>query len=282
MGEVIALKAVPTGEPNKFELARLVDGDTFPLANLPSPTAQGAATVADFLAFKALRDNPHQVTAVQAGAIPVGEKGAPNGVAALDASGKVPSTQIPATQLPSVHVVADAAERLGFPNLIEGDEAIQLDDGSQWLWDGSAWHPRPQSEIVYGAYYKQVESLDPSSTTDDEWETKLSLTTEVLPSGLYKLQVAYGWNHNDSSSDFMGRVVEDGTRQLGQLHFQEPQDTSGSWENTGTNQRQYINRVFYLPISGQHSYTLEYASSDSGEESSIWDSSMEFKRVALA
>ena len=40
--------------------------------------------------------NPHGVTAAQAGAIPASEKGAANGVATLGADGKVPSAQLPA------------------------------------------------------------------------------------------------------------------------------------------------------------------------------------------
>ncbi|GIU69059.1 MAG: hypothetical protein KatS3mg002_0295 [Candidatus Woesearchaeota archaeon] len=39
--------------------------------------------------------NPHSVTAAQVGAVPISEKGAPGGVATLDGSGKVPSSQLP-------------------------------------------------------------------------------------------------------------------------------------------------------------------------------------------
>lgn len=76
--------------------------------------------------------------------IPVGEKGVANGVATLDAGAKIPSAQIPAVALPSVHVVADAAARVAL-TVQEGDEAIQLDDGSHWIYDGAAWHLRQQT-----------------------------------------------------------------------------------------------------------------------------------------
>jgi len=60
----------------------------------------------------------------------------------LDGGGKVPVAQIPATALPEVHVVADAAARIAL-TVQEGDEAIQTDDGSHWIWDGAAWFERP-------------------------------------------------------------------------------------------------------------------------------------------
>ncbi len=76
------------------------------------------------------------------GAIQSSEKGAVNGVASLDSGGKVPTAQIPASALPEVHVVADAAARLAL-TVQEGDEAIQTNDGSHWIYDGSSWHQYP-------------------------------------------------------------------------------------------------------------------------------------------
>lgn len=50
------------------------------------------------------KDNPHGVTAAQAGAIPASEKGAANGVATLGTDGKVPTGQLPAMNYaPSTH-----------------------------------------------------------------------------------------------------------------------------------------------------------------------------------
>lgn len=89
-----------------------------------------------------LTNNPHNVTAGQVGAIPTAEKGAPNGVATLDAGGKVPALQIPAVALPQVYVVPDAAARLAL-SVQEGDEAIQTDDGSHWIYNGTSWFKRP-------------------------------------------------------------------------------------------------------------------------------------------
>lgn len=90
--------------------------------------AQTASTISDF--------------ATAADARITAQKGAVNGLATLDAGGKIPVAQIPATALPQVYVVANAAARLAL-TVQEGDEAIQIDDGSHWIYDGSTWYLRP-------------------------------------------------------------------------------------------------------------------------------------------
>ena len=70
--------------------------------------------------------------------------GTANGIPTLDGGGKIPSAQLPATAIPSVSVVADSTARLAL-TVEEGDEAIQTDDGSQWIYDGSTWIQRVSS-----------------------------------------------------------------------------------------------------------------------------------------
>ena len=86
--------------------------------------------------------NPHGVTVVQTGGIAATEKGVANGIATLDGTTHVPIAQIPAAALSKVYPVADAAARIALTPLYEGDEAIQADDDSQWVWDGSVWIQR--------------------------------------------------------------------------------------------------------------------------------------------
>ncbi len=109
------------------------------LANL------GAAADADLTDHENDTANPHSVTTSQTGGQPVSEKGNANGYAGLDGGGKVPVAQIPATALPEVHVVADEAARLAL-TVQEGDEAIQTDDGSHWIYDGTTWFERPGTD----------------------------------------------------------------------------------------------------------------------------------------
>jgi parallel beta-helix repeat protein len=71
-------------------------------------TPTGAQAKVDTHANKI--DNPHGTTATQVGAIPTSDKGAVNGVASLDGSGKVPSTQLAITPSPrSVTLVVSAS-----------------------------------------------------------------------------------------------------------------------------------------------------------------------------
>lgn len=65
-------------------------------------------------------------------AIQSSEKGANNGVATLDAGGKIPSAQIPAVAITSVYVVANQAARLAL-TAQEGDVAVQTDNGLTYI-----------------------------------------------------------------------------------------------------------------------------------------------------
>jgi hypothetical protein len=66
------------------------------------------------------------------------QKGQNNGICELDANGLVPTNHLPPLAITDVHVVADATERLAL-SAQEGDVAIQTDDSTSWIYDGSAW-----------------------------------------------------------------------------------------------------------------------------------------------
>jgi hypothetical protein len=55
------------------------------------------------------------------------QKGQNDGLCELDANGLVPTNHLPPLAITDVHVVA------------EGDVAIQTDDSTSWIYDGSAW-----------------------------------------------------------------------------------------------------------------------------------------------
>ena len=92
--------------------------DATPTANSTNPVTSGGvkteldkkASATSLGAHTGNTDNPHQVTAAQAGAIPSNEKGAASGVATLGADGKVPSGQLPAMNYaPSTHASQHAS-----------------------------------------------------------------------------------------------------------------------------------------------------------------------------
>jgi hypothetical protein len=103
-----------------------------------------------------------------------------NGVASLDGSGKVPASQIPAVALPEVHVVLDAAARLAL-TVQEGDEAIQTDDGSHWIYDGATWYQRP---------YPTDPVSGPASATDNALARFDGTTGKVIQNSLALLDDA--------------------------------------------------------------------------------------------
>jgi hypothetical protein len=66
------------------------------------------------------------------------QKGENNGICELDANGLVPTNHLPPLAITDVHVVADEAARLALVAQ-EGDVAIQQDDSSSWIYDGTTW-----------------------------------------------------------------------------------------------------------------------------------------------
>ena len=70
--------------------------------------------------------------------IPLTQKAAANGVATLDGSGKIPSSQLPPLAISSVSVVATIAERDALTPQ-EGDFCVVTDVNETYIYDGSAW-----------------------------------------------------------------------------------------------------------------------------------------------
>jgi hypothetical protein len=137
----------------------------------------------------------------------------------------------------------------------------------------------PAVDVIFGSQFARSESLNVSTVVGNvNWQNKVTLTTTDLPSGTYRIGIAYGWNHDGATNDFEARFRLNGT-DMGEIHLQEPQDTAGTFGSTGTNQRMYVNRVFYQTISGVNIITLDYRTNSSVDESSIWDAVIEMWRV---
>jgi hypothetical protein len=77
----------------------------------------------------------YKVAALQSGKIASSEKGAASGVASLDGSGKVPTSQLPALSITSVFVVASQAAQLAL-TVQEGDVAVRTDQSKSWIHNG--------------------------------------------------------------------------------------------------------------------------------------------------
>ena len=126
-------------------------------------------------------------------------------------------------------------------------------------------------------YYGQAQSLGISTTTSTTFQNKVQLVTPSLTAGTYVLIVSYGWNHDATGNDFEARIMQNAA-QVGELHKQEPQDSAGGG-GTGTTQRFYETRRIVLPgLSGIQTFDLDYRTDAGGQESSIWEATIELEQ----
>jgi len=95
-------------------------------------------------------------------------KGAANGLAELDAGGKVPSSQLPDVSLIDVQVVANQAARLAL-TVQEGDVALQTDNSKAYIYDGSSWQ-----EITKDAFAKAAAVVNSSAGSETDQAMSVS------------------------------------------------------------------------------------------------------------
>lgn len=79
-----------------------------------------------------------RVSSVEANKVDASAVGQPNGVASLDSSGLIPSSQLPALAITDVFVVADIEARDAL-SVQEGDVAKVLSENKTYIFDGSVW-----------------------------------------------------------------------------------------------------------------------------------------------
>jgi len=280
----IKTKTPGTGADGLCEFAptdsvSISDGGTGAITAPQALTNLGAVSTGTFNSHANSTANPHAVNPTQIGAVANADKGVANGVASLDGGGKIPVGQIPAISIPSMHVIADATARLAL-TVQEGDEAKQLSDGSHWIYDGSSWHQYPSAGApIFGSEFQRVVDLPLNVTTSTTFQLVAELNTTVLPSGEYRLGINYGWNHNSASNDFESEIRLNNV-DLGEIHKQEPKDATGTFGSSGSSQRHYVSRVFYVTLSGSNNISLFFRSDTGGTASGIWDTSIELWRVS--
>jgi hypothetical protein len=298
----IPLKVVRTGQ-DTMGMAEFAPGEKLPLGNVPSVedmggvlqsdfddhvddtdnphqitvNSIGASSQLDFSAHQSASNNPHSVTTTHIGAIPVSTKAAPNGVASLDAGGKIPAIQIPAIALPQMHVVASSVARVAL-TVQEGDEAKQIDDGSHWIYDGSTWHKYPKP--VFGDGFSSANEFNTTTNSTTSWQTKVTLQFPMIAGHTVRLGWGYMWNYNSTTSDFQGRIRVNGQEYL--LHHQEPKDSAGNYGSTGSDQRQPACGFDYFTATSTGTVTLDvqYRASSNGVLASIWEARLEQWRVS--
>jgi len=135
------------------------------------------------------------VAIAMAGAsVDTAEKGANNGIATLDATGKIPTSQLPALAVTDVNVVADIAGRDGL-TVQEGDVAIVTDVSKSFIYDGTAWQEmKNPSDAVASVNGKtgtvvlelaDLGNIDNTVATDGQvlaWDNATSKWKAITPS----------------------------------------------------------------------------------------------------
>lgn len=127
-----------------------------------------------------------------------------------------------------------------------------------------------------------IEVLNSTAFTDI-----INATTAPVPAARYKVTVSYAWNGNITNQDFVSQLEVNGAdvRALSdEIHRQEAKDAFGTGvAGTGTNQIYGFTReyVVTIPTAQTVNMVLRAASSANGSVVSIFNASLEFKRVEL-
>lgn len=115
--------------------------------------------------------------------IPLGQRGANDGVATLNSSGKIPSTQIPALALVDTYVVGSEAAMLLLSTAEQGDVAIRTDESKSYIL----------TDNNYGTLASWEELLSPiiPAETDPIWGA--SASAGIDGTDITNWDTAYGW-----------------------------------------------------------------------------------------
>lgn len=119
----------------------------------------------------------------------------------------------------------------------------------------------------------QVSSDSVSSTTSTSYQTKLTMTTSPIVSGTYRIGWCYDWRYTDTSSNFQGIVVANGTTIY--EHNQEPKD-SGSDQSIPNSGFTYIT----LP-NGVTTINIKYKAQRSDKTAYISNAKLELWSVTV-
>ena len=141
----------------------------------------------------------------------------------------------------------------------------------------------------YGTEFNEFYSQGPSFTSapNTTWVTEINGLTTPLPIGNYKLSISYGWNHNGTTNDFESRLFFDGNLIVdpfsnGLLHKQEPKDSAGGGNPSGTTQQYSFQKTMPISIlsAGAKAVLFEFRSDAATVISTVWDVHIEIIRVS--
>lgn len=121
-----------------------------------------------------------------------------------------------------------------------------------------------------GTHFNYAESVTESTTTSTTYQTKLTLSVNNLPNGLYRIGVYYIWSGSSATYNFLSRVLLNSVA-LGDEHI-----------NRIANVANYIPhyRTFYKVLAGNNTIQLQYRTSNAAGTSRIKNCIIELWRIA--
>jgi hypothetical protein len=167
-------------------------------------------------------------------AIQSSEKGAANGVAELDAGGKIPSAQLPPIAITEVFVVADNTARDAL-TVEEGDVAIVTGSGLTYIYDGAAWQQITAAGAVTSVNGQSgtvsLDTDDVAEGTTNKYYTATQARSDVIASSISDGDTTHAPSGDavfDALALKLANVVEDTTPQLGGALDQNGQSQVGN------------------------------------------------------
>jgi hypothetical protein len=126
---------------------------------------------------------------------------------------------------------------------------------------------------VFGTQLTTADDESTSTTTSTTFQTKLTLTTNNLPAGVYIIFWNYYWAYSSTANSFEARVLRDGSA-VEALHREEPQDTSL------TQARGHTGLDVMSLAAGVHTFDLQYRNTAGGNTAQIEHVHMVFYRLS--
>ena len=152
--------------------------------------------------------------------------------------------------------------------------------GQHVHWDGNNWVPvdAPTGGGIYGSEFHYAESNTVTTINNENFVTKVSLTTASLPAGTYQIDFSYSWNLNSTQRDIEVQFCLDSSP-MGYDHRQEPQDSGGSFGSTGSDQKHLAFKRYFRSLNGVHTIELDFRTTDDDVAASMWDANITLIRV---
>lgn len=180
--------------------------------------------------------------------------------------------------------------RIDFPEVTS--DPVSPKPGNAWhntteskfkVYDGTTtrvfvFEPLPAGD--FGSEFEYFESLGISTSTLSTFIPKINVTTASKPIGIYKVNWSYGWNYNATNTNFIAEIQADATTVM--EHVQEPSDSGGNWNATGTDQRFRAAGSFYLNVTAASTIDLllQFRSENAGTNASMFDARIDIWKVA--